>query len=83
MLPSMILHLGSARRCWHHLLSALPQTIPNVPAHKEGVNPATWMLEISTPGQEKRIGVDFSEHYDNSEQFRCGPALHLPSCSRL
>ena len=49
------------------------QTIPNVPPHKEGVNPATWMLEISTPGQEKRTGVDFAEHYDQSEQYRYEP----------
>ena len=48
----------------------LLQTIPNVPPHKEGVNPATWMLEISTPGQEKRIGVDFSAYYEESEQAR-------------
>ncbi|KAK9826285.1 hypothetical protein WJX74_005739 [Apatococcus lobatus] len=46
------------------------ETIPNVPPHKEGVNPATWMLEISTPGQEKRIGVDFSDHYEKSNQYR-------------
>ncbi|KAK9802906.1 hypothetical protein WJX73_004507 [Symbiochloris irregularis] len=37
---------------------------------REGLNPATWMLEISTPGAENAIGIDFAEHYANSELNR-------------
>ncbi len=46
------------------------QGIKGVPAIKEGLNPATWMLEVSTLTQEERIGVDFAECYRDSELFR-------------
>jgi ribosome maturation factor RimP len=39
------------------------------PIH-EGYNPATWMLEISTPGAELRSGKDFADHYRTSDLFR-------------
>jgi len=28
------------------------------------------MLEVTTPAIEQKLGVDFAEVYDNSEQFR-------------
>lgn len=34
---------------------------------KDGINPATWMLEVSTSAQELLLGVDFAEHYKKSE----------------
>ena len=40
--------------------------IPNVPPIRTGINPATWMLEISTPGMEERLGVDFADIYEKS-----------------
>ena len=46
------------------------QSIPGVPPIREGLNPATWMLEISTLTQEERIGVDFADCYRESELFR-------------
>uniref|UniRef100_A0A6J1C459 ABC transporter G family member 31-like n=1 Tax=Momordica charantia TaxID=3673 RepID=A0A6J1C459_MOMCH len=33
-------------------------------------NPATWMLEVTTPAAEQRIGKDFADLYRNSEQYR-------------
>lgn len=33
-------------------------------------NPATWMLEVTTPAAEQRIGRDFADIYRNSNQFR-------------
>ncbi|KAK9813535.1 hypothetical protein WJX73_005597 [Symbiochloris irregularis] len=44
--------------------------VDGVPPIREGLNPATWMLEISTPGAETAIGIDFAEHYVNSELSR-------------
>jgi ABC-type multidrug transport system permease subunit len=44
--------------------------IKGVPPAKEGLNPATWMLEVSTPGAEQRTGVDFAEIYKGSEFAR-------------
>ncbi|KAF1894840.1 hypothetical protein Lal_00028284 [Lupinus albus] len=33
-------------------------------------NPATWMLDITTPAIEEKLGVDFAEVYTKSEQFK-------------
>lgn len=44
--------------------------IQGVPPIKEGLNPATWMLEVSTPGAEQRTGVNFADVYKESEFAR-------------
>ncbi|KAK9727139.1 hypothetical protein RND81_05G260600 [Saponaria officinalis] len=46
------------------------QGINGVPSIPEGYNPATWMLEVTTPGIEASIGDDFANIYTNSNQFR-------------
>ena len=62
---------------------AAAQAMPGVPALRQGVNPATWMLEVSTPAAEQRLGLDFADAYRKSELFtcaaRCAPQA---SCSR-
>ena len=50
------------------------QNVPGVPPIKEGLNPATWMLEVSTPGAEQRTGVDFTDEYKNSQFARSASA---------
>ncbi|KAI9124700.1 hypothetical protein K1719_004622 [Acacia pycnantha] len=45
------------------------EAIPGVPKIREGYNPATWMLEISTPAVESQLGVDFAELYTKSELY--------------
>lgn len=35
-----------------------------------GYNPATWMLEVTTPALEERFSMDFADLYKESEQFR-------------
>ena len=52
------------------------QNIPGVPKLEEGLNPATWMLQISTAGMEANLGTDFNEQYRNSRLYQC---VHL-SC---
>ncbi|GMI91873.1 pleiotropic drug resistance 12, ATP-binding cassette G40, PLEIOTROPIC DRUG RESISTANCE 12 [Hibiscus trionum] len=42
---------------------------------KDGYNPATWMLEISSPAQEMAFGVDFADLYKNSELHKRTKAL--------
>ncbi|CAK9174667.1 unnamed protein product [Ilex paraguariensis] len=37
---------------------------------KDGYNPATWMLEVTSPAQEMILGVDFAEGYKNLELHR-------------
>lgn len=46
------------------------QAAPGVEPIKEGLNPATWMLEQTTVGQEARLGVNFAEIYRQSDFAR-------------
>ncbi|XP_038716809.1 LOW QUALITY PROTEIN: ABC transporter G family member 31-like [Tripterygium wilfordii] len=46
------------------------QGINGISPIPNGYNPATWMLEVTTPTVEERIGIDFSKLYTNSEQYR-------------
>eukprot|EP00884_Botryococcus_braunii_P023385 jgi/Botrbrau1/9730/Bobra.0388s0022.1 len=47
-------------------LVAYFEDIPGVPRLTPGLNPATWMLQITTPAAEERIGVDFAAVYRSS-----------------
>jgi hypothetical protein len=46
------------------------QEIEGVAKIKDGYNPATWMLEVTTVSQELVLGVDFSDIYKNSELYQ-------------
>ena len=37
---------------------------------KDGYNPATWMLEVTSSSQEMALGVDFADIYKNSDLLR-------------
>ncbi|EEC70582.1 hypothetical protein OsI_01785 [Oryza sativa Indica Group] len=37
---------------------------------KDGYNPATWMLEVTSTTQEEMLGIDFSEIYKRSELYQ-------------
>uniref|UniRef100_A0A7N0V1X9 ABC transporter domain-containing protein n=1 Tax=Kalanchoe fedtschenkoi TaxID=63787 RepID=A0A7N0V1X9_KALFE len=37
---------------------------------KNGQNPATWMLEVTSPAKEEILGIDFAETYKNSDLCR-------------
>ena len=50
------------------------QAGPGVPDLQEGLHPATWMLQISSPGMEASLGVDFAEIYRNTELFKYAPS---------
>ncbi len=64
-----------------------------MPAIKSRINPANWMLEVTSPEAEKRTGQDFAQLYARSElaaaavamvdKHRCGrlPAMQsTPPC---
>ncbi|KAG9146581.1 hypothetical protein Leryth_014602 [Lithospermum erythrorhizon] len=59
------------------------ESIPGVPKIKEGSNPATWMLEISTPAVEAQLNVNFANIYASSHLYRSNQdlirQLSLPS----
>ncbi|GMI82035.1 pleiotropic drug resistance 12, ATP-binding cassette G40, PLEIOTROPIC DRUG RESISTANCE 12 [Hibiscus trionum] len=42
---------------------------------KDGYNPATWMLEVSSTAQEIDLGIDFADLYKNSELHKRTKAL--------
>ncbi|KAK8988613.1 hypothetical protein V6N11_029996 [Hibiscus sabdariffa] len=49
--------------------------IQGVSKIKDGYNPATWMLEVTTSAQELSLGVDFTDIYRNSDLNRRNKAL--------
>nr|GLL46785.1 pleiotropic drug resistance protein 1-like [Ipomoea trifida] len=51
------------------------ETINGVQRIREGYNPATWMLEITSEAQEGGLGIDFAEVYRSSELYRRNKAL--------
>ncbi|KAK2976352.1 hypothetical protein RJ640_014183, partial [Escallonia rubra] len=53
-----------------HLLVEYFESIPGVPKIREGFNPATWMLEVSSAGVEAQLDVDFADIYANSDLYR-------------
>ncbi|KAL0447519.1 UNVERIFIED_CONTAM: Pleiotropic drug resistance protein 1 [Sesamum latifolium] len=42
---------------------------------KDGYNPATWMLEVTTSTQELVLGIDFAEQYKSSDLYTRNKAL--------
>lgn len=44
--------------------------IDNVSKIKDGYNPATWMLEVTSSAKEIALGVDFSDIYKKSDLYR-------------
>ncbi|XP_024972594.1 pleiotropic drug resistance protein 1-like isoform X2 [Cynara cardunculus var. scolymus] len=51
------------------------EDIDGIAKIKDGYNPATWMLEVSTSAQEMALNVDFTEIYRNSDLYRRNKAL--------
>ncbi|KAA3470541.1 pleiotropic drug resistance protein 1-like [Gossypium australe] len=51
------------------------EEINGIPKIKDGYNPATWMLEITSAAQEEALGVNFADIYKNSELYRRNKAL--------
>ncbi|KAJ7546115.1 hypothetical protein O6H91_08G025200 [Diphasiastrum complanatum] len=46
------------------------QAIDGIPTLKEGSNPATWMLEVTSQSAEARLGIDFADIYSKSALYR-------------
>ncbi|KAL5701727.1 transcription factor [Ranunculus cassubicifolius] len=52
-----------------HLISYFEE-VEGVSKIKEGYNPATWMLEVTSGGQEETLNVNFTDIYKKSELYR-------------
>ncbi|KAF3618071.1 Pleiotropic drug resistance protein 3 [Capsicum annuum] len=68
------IYVGPSGRHSSHLIKYF-EGIDGVPKIKDGYNPATWMLEITSVAQEAALGIDFRELYKNSEMYRGNKAL--------
>ncbi len=61
--------------CWRNGLLRDPiepfQAFEGIEPIKEGINPATWMLEQTGGNVERKLGKDFAELYEQSEIHKC------------
>ncbi|WVY91541.1 hypothetical protein V8G54_037055 [Vigna mungo] len=46
------------------------EAVQGVPQIKDGYNPATWMLEVTSAAKEASLKIDFTDVYKNSELHR-------------
>ncbi|NP_001275356.1 pleiotropic drug resistance protein 1-like [Solanum tuberosum] len=51
------------------IFDAFDEGIDGVLKIRDGYNPATWMLEVTSLAQEAVLGIDFTELYKNSELY--------------
>ncbi|KAH9780878.1 ABC transporter G family member 40 [Citrus sinensis] len=51
------------------------QAISGVEKIKDGYNPATWMLEVTSTTKELALGIDFTNIYKHSDLYRRNKAL--------
>ncbi|EHA8590358.1 ABC transporter G family member 39 [Cocos nucifera] len=68
------IYVGPLGRNSCHLINYF-EGIEGVRRIKDGYNPATWMLEVTTQAQEEILGVNFAEIYKNSDLYRRNKAL--------
>ncbi|GFS44954.1 pleiotropic drug resistance 12 [Actinidia rufa] len=63
------IYVGPLGRHSSHLIKYF-EGIDGVSKIKDGYNPATWMLDMTSPAQETALGVNFADVYKNSELYR-------------
>ncbi|KAJ0014149.1 hypothetical protein Pint_21125 [Pistacia integerrima] len=60
-----IIYSGALGRRSRNLIGYF-ENIPGVPRIRDNYNPATWILELSSPSAEAELGLDFAEIYKTS-----------------
>ncbi|XP_022979404.1 pleiotropic drug resistance protein 1-like [Cucurbita maxima] len=68
------IYVGPLGRHSFHLINYFEE-IKGVAKIKDQYNPATWMLEVTSPAQELALGVDFTDLYKSSELYRTNTML--------
>ncbi|KAE9586977.1 putative xenobiotic-transporting ATPase [Lupinus albus] len=63
------IYVGPLGQHCSHLINYF-EGINGVPKIRNGYNPATWMLEVTSEAQEAALGVNFAEIYKNSDLYR-------------
>ncbi|CAJ1967703.1 unnamed protein product [Sphenostylis stenocarpa] len=75
-----VIYGGPLGRNSHNLIEYF-EAIPGVPKIKDGYNPATWMLEITSPIVESQLNVDFAELYTKSDLYQKNQGLIKELCT--
>ncbi|KAI9393540.1 hypothetical protein POPTR_006G248500v4 [Populus trichocarpa] len=68
------IYVGPVGRHACHLIKYFEE-IEGVPKIKDGYNPATWMLEVTSAAQEAVLNDNFTDIFKNSELYRRNKAL--------
>ncbi|KAL6341744.1 hypothetical protein AAG906_037988 [Vitis piasezkii] len=63
------IYAGPLKHRSTHLIKYF-EGIDGVNKIKDGYNPATWMLEVTSAAQEAALGINFTDVYKNSELYR-------------
>nr|POE66839.1 pleiotropic drug resistance protein 1 [Quercus suber] len=63
------IYVGPLGRHSCHLIQYF-EGIEGVSKIKDGYNPATWMLEVTSSAHETTLGIDFANVYRNSDLYR-------------
>jgi hypothetical protein len=70
-----VIYHGPLGRDSAALIAHFTSAVPAVAPPQDGLNPATWMLDISAVGAEQEYGTDWADVWDGSELSRCVGAL--------
>ncbi|KAG6718028.1 hypothetical protein I3842_04G130500 [Carya illinoinensis] len=68
------IYVGPLGRHSCHLINYF-EGIEGISKIKDGHNPATWMLEVTSSAHEMALGIDFANVYRKSELYRRNKAL--------
>ncbi|XP_021275798.1 ABC transporter G family member 38 [Herrania umbratica] len=68
------IYFGPLGRHSGHLIKYFEE-INGVGKIKDGCNPATWVLEVTTRAKEEILGVQFADEYKKSDLYRRNKAL--------
>ncbi|CBI34304.3 unnamed protein product, partial [Vitis vinifera] len=63
------IYAGPLEHHYAHLIKYF-EGIDGVSKIKDGYNPATWMLEVTSAAQKAALGINFTDAYKNSELYR-------------
>ncbi|KAL9419245.1 hypothetical protein AB3S75_037074 [Citrus x aurantiifolia] len=64
-----VIYAGPLGRRSHKLVEYF-EAVPGVPKIRDGYNPATWVLEVSSNAVETQLNVDFAAIYADSDLYR-------------
>ncbi|GLJ30759.1 hypothetical protein SUGI_0609870 [Cryptomeria japonica] len=69
-----VIYAGPLGRNSHKLIEYF-EAVGGVPPIKDGYNPATWVLEVTSTSVEENLGVDFANIYRQSSLYELNQTL--------